>query len=204
MDFFLYSRDFFIVLDLNPCPLIYEFSMSSASHQLGYQSTYTACLLISVLYSEMITMKGKLPCILLVTVNSFVSQVIYSYGNTSTDTNLNLVFFYGCSLCCIYYTLLGLGYHKELKTRTSFIEVLSSILKQVCNLTILIYIPPLPLSLSLLQGAEFNSLADTALADRYNQLLDLVTMETDEGEHPIMIALINAIPFDNMVRNVSV
>ena len=41
------------------------------------------------------------------------------------------------------------------------------------------------------------------MADRYNQLLDLVTMETDEGEHPIMIALINAIPFDNMVRNVS-
>ena len=27
MDFFLYSRDFFIVLDLNRCPSIYEFSI---------------------------------------------------------------------------------------------------------------------------------------------------------------------------------
>ena len=51
--------------------------MSSVSRQLGYQSTCTACLLISVLYSEMITMEGKVPCILLVTVNSFVSQVFH-------------------------------------------------------------------------------------------------------------------------------
>lgn len=50
------------------------------------------------------------------------------------------------------------------------------------------------------KGAEFNSLADTALADRYNQLLDLVTMETEDGEHPIMVALINSVPFDNLVR----
>lgn len=55
---------------------------------------------------------------------------------------------------------------------------------------------PLP----LLQGAEFNSLADTALADRYNQLLNLVTMDTKEGEHPVMIALINSVPFDSLVR----
>ena len=52
----------------------------------------------------------------------------------------------------------------------------------------------------IFKGAEFNSLADTALADRYNQLLDLVTMETEDGEHPIMVALINSVPFDNLVR----
>ena len=57
------------------------------------------------------------------------------------------------------------------------------------------------INLSLIfKGAEFNSLADTALADRYNQLLDLVTMETEDGEHPIMVALINSVPFDNLVR----
>lgn len=72
---------------------------------------------------------------------------------------------------------IALGYHEDLRTRTSFIEVLTFILKQ---------------------GAEFNSLADTALADRYNQLLDLVTMDTGEGEHPIMISLINSVPFDNL------
>jgi neurofibromin 1 len=72
---------------------------------------------------------------------------------------------------------ISLGYHNDLRTRTSFIEVMTSILKQ---------------------GAEFHSLADSALADRYNELLDLVTMETEEGEHPIMIALINSVPFDSL------
>ncbi len=51
----------------------------------------------------------------------------------------------------------GLGYHEDLNTRSSFIEVLTSILRQ---------------------GAEFNSLADTALVDRYNRMLSLITEET--------------------------
>ena len=72
----------------------------------------------------------------------------------------------------------GLGYNEDLKTRTSFIEVLTSILQQ---------------------GAEFNSLADTALGDRYNHMLDLVTKETAEGDFPIMMALVNSIPPENMV-----
>lgn len=74
----------------------------------------------------------------------------------------------------------GLGYHDDLKTRISFIEVLTSILKQ---------------------GAEFNSLADTALADGLNAMIELVVTETgDDGDVPIMMALINAVPPENLVR----
>ena len=73
---------------------------------------------------------------------------------------------------------IGLGYHDDLKTRISFIEVLTSILKQ---------------------GAEFNSLADTALVDRFNTMLDLVAMETDKQDFPVMMALINAVPPENLV-----
>lgn len=74
----------------------------------------------------------------------------------------------------------GLGYHDDLKTRISFIEVLTSILKQ---------------------GAEFNSLADTALADRFNSMLDLVSRDAhDKGDFPIMMALTNAVPPENLVR----
>ena len=76
----------------------------------------------------------------------------------------------------------GLGYHEDLKTRTSFIEVLTSILKQ---------------------GAEFNSLADTALADRYNTMLELVTEESPEGDFPIMMALINSVPPEHVVREIT-
>ena len=65
-----------------------------------------------------------------------------------------------------------------MKTRTSFIEVLTSILKQ---------------------GAEFHSLADTALADRYNQILELVTTDTAEGDFPIMMAIINSVPPEYLV-----
>ena len=78
----------------------------------------------------------------------------------------------------VYLDPLGLGYHEDLNTRTSFIEVLTSILRQ---------------------GAEFNSLADTALADRYNRMLELVTTETADGDFPIMMALINSVSPENMV-----
>ena len=76
-----------------------------------------------------------------------------------------------------FYTT-GLGYNEDLKTRTSFIEVLTSILQQ---------------------GAEFNSLADTALGDRYNRMLDLITTKTPEGDFPIMMALVNSTPPESMV-----
>ena len=74
----------------------------------------------------------------------------------------------------------ALGYHEDLKTRTSFIEVLTSILRQ---------------------GAEFNSLADTALADRFNIMLELVTTETVDGDFPIMMSLISSVPPEHVVRN---
>jgi neurofibromin 1 len=74
----------------------------------------------------------------------------------------------------------GLGYHDDLKTRISFIEVLTSILKQ---------------------GAQFNSLADTALADRFNSMLEMVARDTDDkGDFPVMMALTNAVPPENLVR----
>lgn len=73
---------------------------------------------------------------------------------------------------------LGLGYHDDLNTRISFIEVLTSILKQ---------------------GAEFNSLADTALADSMNAMIELVVTEAN-GDVPVMMALVNAVSPENLVR----
>ena len=55
----------------------------------------------------------------------------------------------------------------------------------------------------LKQGAEFNSLADTALADRYNTMLELVTEESPEGDFPIMMALINSVPQEHVVREIT-
>ena len=51
----------------------------------------------------------------------------------------------------------------------------------------------------LQQGAEFNSLADTALGDRYNRMLDLITTKTPEGDFPIMMAVVNSTPPESMV-----
>lgn len=79
---------------------------------------------------------------------------------------------------CIYSLLLGLGYHEDLRTRTSFIEVLTSILKE---------------------GAQFSSLAETALADRLNHMLELVTAETTDGELPLVMALIDSVPPEHVV-----
>ncbi|KZS14138.1 Neurofibromin [Daphnia magna] len=63
---------------------------------------------------------------------------------------------------------IGLGYHKDLQTRAAFIEVLTKILQQ---------------------GTEFDTLAETVLADRFEQLVQLVTMIGDKGELPIAMAL---------------
>ncbi len=54
----------------------------------------------------------------------------------------------------------------------------------------------------LKQGAEFNSLADTALADRFNSMLDLVARDPqDKQDFPVMMALTNAVPPENLVRS---
>lgn len=63
---------------------------------------------------------------------------------------------------------IGLGYHKDLQTRAAFMEVLTKILQQ---------------------GTEFDMLAETVLADRYEQLVQLVTMIGERGELPIAMAL---------------
>lgn len=63
---------------------------------------------------------------------------------------------------------IGLGYHKDLQTRAAFMEVLTKILQQ---------------------GTEFDMLAETVLADRYEQLVQLVTMIGDKSDLPIAMAL---------------
>ncbi len=75
-------------------------------------------------------------------------------------------------------SLAGLGYHKDLQTRATFLEVLTKILQQ---------------------GTEFDTLAETALADRFERLVELVTMMGDQGELPIAMALANVVPCSQWV-----
>lgn len=76
-------------------------------------------------------------------------------------------------------SFLGLGYHKDLQTRATFMEVLTKILQQ---------------------GTEFDTLAETVLADRFERLVELVTMMGDQGELPIAMALANVVPGSQWVR----
>lgn len=82
---------------------------------------------------------------------------------------------------CIFFFLnpiSGLGYHKDLQTRATFMEVLTKILQQ---------------------GTEFDTLAETVLADRFERLVELVTMMGDQGELPIAMALANVVPCSQWV-----
>lgn len=72
----------------------------------------------------------------------------------------------------------GLGYHKDAQTKAAFMEVLTKILQQ---------------------GTEFETLAETALADRYDRLVELVTMIGDKGELPIAMALANVVDNQHLV-----
>jgi neurofibromin 1 len=72
-----------------------------------------------------------------------------------------------------------LGYNRDLQTRAAFMEVLTKILQQ---------------------GTEFDTLAETVLADRFEQLVQLVTMISDKGELPIAMALANVVTTSQMVR----
>ncbi|XP_076842769.1 neurofibromin isoform X1 [Brachyhypopomus gauderio] len=77
---------------------------------------------------------------------------------------------------------IGLGYHKDLQTRATFMEVLTKILQQ---------------------GTEFDTLAETVLADRFERLVELVTMMGDQGELPIAMALASVVPcsqWDELAR----
>lgn len=55
----------------------------------------------------------------------------------------------------------------------------------------------------LQQGTEFDTLAETVLADRFEQLVQLVTMISDKGELPIAMALANVVTTSQMVRFVT-
>lgn len=72
---------------------------------------------------------------------------------------------------------IDLGYNPDLQTRAAFMEVLTKILQQ---------------------GTEFDTLAETVLADRFEQLVQLVTMISDKGELPIAMALANVVPTSQM------
>lgn len=72
-----------------------------------------------------------------------------------------------------------MGYNPDLQTRAAFMEVLTQILQQ---------------------GTEFDTLAETVLADRFEQLVQLVTMISDKGELPIAMALANVVTTSQMVR----
>ncbi|KAH3877006.1 hypothetical protein DPMN_000860 [Dreissena polymorpha] len=76
----------------------------------------------------------------------------------------------------------ALGYHKDPQTRAAFMEVLTKILQQ---------------------GTEFETLAETALADRFERLVELVTMIGDKGELPIAMALATVVPTSQMVSVIS-
>lgn len=72
---------------------------------------------------------------------------------------------------------IDLGYNTDLQTRAAFMEVLTQILQQ---------------------GTEFDTLAETVLADRFEQLVQLVTMISDKGELPIAMALANVVTTSQM------
>ncbi|KAH7346669.1 hypothetical protein BKA65DRAFT_282221 [Rhexocercosporidium sp. MPI-PUGE-AT-0058] len=63
---------------------------------------------------------------------------------------------------------LGIGYHEDLDIRTAFVKVL-------CNI--------------LIQGAEFNNLSDTAVNEKYDELLELLI-----NDMALTIALCDACP----------
>ena len=72
---------------------------------------------------------------------------------------------------------IALGYHRDAQTRAAFMEVLTQILQQ---------------------GTEFDTLAETVLADRFERLVDLMTIQGDKNEFPIAMALANVISSEYM------
>ena len=53
----------------------------------------------------------------------------------------------------------------------------------------------------LLQGTEFENLAETVLEDRFERLITLVTWASEDGDLPIAMALANVIQSELMVCN---
>ncbi|CAF3023427.1 unnamed protein product [Rotaria sp. Silwood2] len=73
---------------------------------------------------------------------------------------------------------IALGYHRDPQTRAAFMEVLTKILQQ---------------------GTEFDTLAETVLADHLERLVELVTMIEDKGELPFAMALANVVSPQYMI-----
>ncbi|CAF4717065.1 unnamed protein product, partial [Rotaria sp. Silwood2] len=73
---------------------------------------------------------------------------------------------------------IALGYHRDPQTRAAFMEVLTKILQQ---------------------GTEFDTLAETVLADHFERLVELVTMIEDKGELPFAMALANVVSPQYMI-----
>ncbi|RNA20784.1 neurofibromin isoform X2 [Brachionus plicatilis] len=72
---------------------------------------------------------------------------------------------------------IALGYHRDAQTRAAFMEVLTQILQQ---------------------GTEFDTLAETVLADRFERLVDLITIQGDKNEFPIGMALASVMSTEYM------
>ena len=49
------------------------------------------------------------------------------------------------------------------------------------------------------QGTEFDNLADTVLMDRFDRLVDLLTLTGEKGKFPIVMALASVVPSQQMV-----
>lgn len=101
------------------------------------------------------------------------SGLMHSIGKNASILSEN----YSIVTRLILISFSDLGYNRDLQTRAAFMEVLTKILQQ---------------------GTEFDTLAETVLADRFEQLVQLVTMISDKGELPIAMALANVVTTNQM------
>lgn len=73
-----------------------------------------------------------------------------------------------------------LAYHRDFRTRSAYLEILTKILQQ--------------------QGTKhFDDLKESTLGDRFDHLVELVTMMGDGGELPIANALANVVHIMHLV-----
>ncbi|KRZ17579.1 Neurofibromin, partial [Trichinella zimbabwensis] len=71
----------------------------------------------------------------------------------------------------------GMAYHRDRRARVAFVEVLTKILQE---------------------GTEFETLNETVMADRFDELVKLTTMITVDGELPIVNALASVVQTEHM------
>ena len=100
-------------------------------------------------------------------------EVVKDLSQLKESTILALSNLLSANIDCGLKYCLGVGYHEDPKTRTAFMQVLTNILTQ---------------------GAEFEGLADTYVADRYQKMLDLLF----ESDLSITLALCEACPASDL------